>query len=74
MSAEEELKNLLRTGAPLLQGKVEPRLFRLGKRRLWGDLIAAFQYLDRAYGKDGDKNFSKVYCNKTRGNEFKPKS
>jgi len=25
------------------------------KRRLWGDLIAVFQYAKRGYKKDGDK-------------------
>ena len=33
-------------------------LFSLEKKRLWGDHIAAFQYLKGAYEKDGDKLFT----------------
>ncbi|PKU32362.1 hypothetical protein llap_17334 [Limosa lapponica baueri] len=42
-------------------------LFSLEKRRLQGDLIAAFQCLKGAYRKDGDNRFSKACCDRTRG-------
>ncbi|KAK4816061.1 hypothetical protein QYF61_011069 [Mycteria americana] len=41
-------------------------LFSLEKRRLQGDLIAAFWYLKGAYRKDGDRLFSKACCHRTR--------
>jgi len=46
-------------------------LFSLEKRRLQGDLIAAFQYLKRTYKIDRDKLFSRAFCNRTRGNCLK---
>jgi len=48
-------------------------LFSLQKRRLRGDLTAAFQYLKGAYNKAVDRFFSRTCCNRTRGNGFKLK-
>jgi len=49
----------------------EGGLVSLEKRRLQGDLTVAFQYLKRAYKKDGEGLFSRASCNRTRGNGFK---
>jgi len=46
-------------------------LFSLEKRRLWGDLMAAIQYLKGPYRKDGENIFSMACCNRTRSNGFK---
>ena len=40
---------------------------------LQADLIAAFQYLKRAYGKDGEGLFTRACRDRTRGNGFKMK-
>ena len=47
--------------------------FSLEKRRLQGDLIAAFQYLKRAYKQEGSELFERVDNSRTRGNSFKLK-
>ena len=43
------------------------------KRRLWGDLIAAFQYLKGGYKKEAERLFSRLCCDRTKVNGFKVK-
>ena len=46
-------------------------MFSLEKRRLWGDLIVAFQYLKGAYKQEVEQLFTKVDNDRTRGSGLK---
>ena len=48
-------------------------LFSLEKRRLWDDLLAAFQCLKGAYQQEGSQLFERVYISRTSGTGFKLK-
>ena len=48
-------------------------LFSQEKRRLWGNHIAAFQYLKRAYGKAGEGLCIRSCSDRMRENAFKLK-
>jgi len=47
--------------------------FLLEKRKLQGDLMAAFQYLKGAYEQEGDQLFTQSDNDRTRGSSFKLK-
>ena len=46
-------------------------MLSLEKRRLWGDLLVTFQYLKGAYKQEGERLFTRVDSDRTRGNGFK---
>ena len=46
-------------------------LFSLEKRRPWGDLIVAFQYLKGAYEQGGEQLLMRVDSDRTREKSFK---
>ena len=46
-------------------------LLNLEKRRHWGNLIVAFQYLKGAYKQEGEWLFTRVGSDRARRNGFK---
>ena len=74
------MKRVQRSAIKIIRGlehlSCEKRLRELGavqKRKLQGDLIAAFQYLKGAYKTAGEGLFTSICSDRTRGNGFKPK-
>lgn len=51
----------------------ELRLLSLEKKRLWKDLIAAFQYFKEAFRKDEENFFTRTCSDKRRCKDFKLK-
>jgi len=47
--------------------------FSLEKRRLWGELVTAFQYLKGAYKKSGEGLATRSRSDRIRGDGFKLK-
>ena len=52
---------------------IELKMFSLEKRWLWGDLNAAFLSLKGSYKSDGERLFTWVDNDRTRGNGLKLK-
>ena len=46
-------------------------LFSLERRKLWGDLLVAFQNLKEDYKHEGKQPFTQVDSDRTRRNGFK---
>ena len=71
----QKIEHIQKRATKIIQGMehlpYENRLRKLWllspeNKRLQGDLIAAFQSLKGGYKKEGDRQFSRVYCDRTR--------
>jgi len=67
---EEGHKNGPRDGTPPYEYRLRAGMCSLEKGRLWGDLRVAFS-IERGCKNEGDRLFSRVCCDRTRGNGFK---
>ena len=56
----ELLERVQRKATEIIRGLEELALFSMEKRRLWGDLITAFQYLKGDYKEEGNQLFTCV--------------
>ena len=71
---EEGHKNYPRAGAPLLQGQTERvEVVQLGGEKAAGTPYSGLLVLKGAYRNDEENLLSKVCCDRTRSNVFKPK-
>ena len=70
---EKGHKLVPRVGHLPCEDRLKDLMFSLQKRRHWGELRAAFQYLMEGYKKERVRLFSKVCCGRIRGNYFELK-
>jgi len=72
LGPEEDHKDHLRTGAPLLQGKAERvGAVQPGEEKAVGRPFSSLSVPEGAYRKDGGNIFSRACCDSRRSNGFK---